>query len=338
MRPFWMKSAATMQSSGRIGDLLPSILRHENVSRVSDEGIYILDRRFLPFERKEVFCPTWRECVSAIKNMVTQGGGPLEVALNAIIHTSRTAPGELKEAVEALSLSRPTNTTMKREIATVYSGYERGGDIERLCMEVFNRYDRYYDLMSDIGESLINDGDGILTRCFPEHTFMLSCAKARRNGKRIRVYVPETRPYLQGAHLTEPCLREMGIECFLITDAMPSHFMREGKITLYMTAADLAFQSGIVVNKTGTLSDAVSALHYGIPYYAFSVSPSDSSEDIVIEYREGNDVRRIGNVQIASEDATALYPCFDIVDPEFVSGIITPEGIYEGNSRWNRNR
>ena len=253
-----MKSAATMQSSGRIDDLLPSILRHENVSRVSDEGIYILDRRLLPFERKEVFCPTWRECVSAIKNMVTQGGGPLEVALNAIIHTSRTAPGELKEAVEALSLSRPTNTTMKREIATVYSGYERGWDIERLCMEVFNRYDRYYDLMSDIGESLINDGDGILTRCFPEHTFMLSCAKARRNGKRIRVYVPETRPYLQGAHLTEPCLREMGIECFLITDAMPPHFMREGKINLYMTAADLAFQSGIVVNKTGTLSDAVS--------------------------------------------------------------------------------
>ena len=88
-----MKSAATMQSSGRIDDLLPSILRHENVSRVSDEGIYILDRRFLPFERKEVFCPTWRECVSAIKNMVTQGGGPLEVALNAIIHTSRTASG-----------------------------------------------------------------------------------------------------------------------------------------------------------------------------------------------------------------------------------------------------
>ena len=320
------------------GDALyPPFLKHSWISRIEGDVLYVTDRRKLPSVHEEVICRNAEEAASAIKAMVTQGGGPLEVALNALLLASRKGE-DLEKAVLVLSSSRPTNTTMKREIAAVYSGYERGGDIERLCMEVFNRYDRYYDLMSDIGESLINDGDGILTRCFPEHTFMLSCAKSRRNGKRIRVYVPETRPYLQGAHLTEPCLREMGIECFLITDAMPSHFMRDGKITLYMTAADLAFQSGIVVNKTGTLSDAVSALHYGIPYYAFSVSPSDSSEDIVIEYREGNDVRKIGNVQIASEDATALYPCFDIVDPEFVSGIITPEGIYEGNSRRNRNR
>ena len=333
-----MRSAATMQSSGRPDELLPSILRHENVSRVSDEGIYILDRRLLPFERKEVLSPSWRECADAIRNMVTQGGGPLEVALNAIIHTSRTAPDEIEEAVKALSLSRPTNTTMKRELTAIYSGYRRGEDVEKLCQEVFRRYDRYYDLMSDIGESLIRDGDGILTRCFPEHTFMLSCAKAMKNGKRIRVYVPETRPYLQGAHLTEPCLRELGIECFLITDAMPSHFMREGKISLYMTAADLAFRNGTVVNKTGTLSDAVSASHYGIPYYAFSVSPSEMDEDIVIEYREGEDVKRIGSTRTASDEAEVLYPCFDIIDPELVSGIIHPEGIFEGNSRWHRNR
>ena len=319
-------------------NLLPSILRHENISRIADGGVYITDRRALPFEKKEVFCPSWRECVSAIKEMVTQGGGPLEVALNAVLITSKTHPDELEHAVRALSEARPTNTTMKREITGILKRYRAGEDMKTLVGEVFLRYDRAYDAMSDIGESLIRDGDGILTRCFPEHSFMLSVAKAIRNGKRIRVYVPETRPYLQGAHLTEPCLREIGAECYLITDAMNAHFMQSGDISLYMTASDLAFSNALVVNKTGTLSDAILSRHFGIPYYAFSVNPSLDDEIPVIEYREGEDLKHVGGCAIAAPEAKALYPCFDVISPDFVSGVVHPEGIYEGNNRWNRHR
>ena len=196
-------------------------------------------------------------------------------------------------------------------------------------MAVIDRYDSLYDSMSDIGASLIPDGCGILTTCFPEHTFMLSVHKAALSGKDISVYVPETRPYLQGAHLTEPSLRDMGIRCCLITDGMPAHFMREGRIGLYMTASDLVLRDRTVVNKTGTLGNAIAASHYGIPYYAFSVSPDmeRTRDDIVIEYRSGEDVKRIGGVQIAAEEAEALYPCFDIIDPELVTGIITGGGV-----------
>ena len=312
------------------GSLLPPYLRHERIARIADGGVYITDRRLLPFEEREVFCRDYRAVAAAIRNMVTQGGGPLEAALAAMIVTCRTAPDELDEAVSVLSGARPTNTTMKRELEGLMRRYhEGGGDFEDLAAAVIDRYDSLYDIMSDIGASLIPDGCGILTTCFPEHTFMLSVHKAALSGKDISVYVPETRPYLQGAHLTEPSLRAMGIRCFLITDGMPAHFMRERKIGLYMTASDLALRDRTVVNKTGTLGNAIVAAHYGIPYYAFSVSPDmeRTRDDIVIEYRSGEDVKRIGGVQVAAEEAEALYPCFDIIDPELVTGIITGGGV-----------
>ena len=158
---------------------------------------------------------------------------------------------------------------------------------------------------------------------------MLSVKKAVLRGKRVEVFVPETRPYLQGAHLTEPCLREMGVRCYLITDGMPAHFMREGRIQLYMTAADLALKDRTVVNKTGTLSNAIAAARYGIPYYAFSVGIDEgrSRDDIVIEYRDGESLRSIGGVRTADEHAEALYPCFDIIESDLVAGIVTEGGI-----------
>ena len=304
-----------------IAGLLPEYLRHERIARIADGGVCITDRRLLPFTVREVFCRDYREVAAAIRDMVTQGGGPLEAALAAMIATYRTAPDELDEAAAVLSGARPTNTTMKRELEGLMRRYhEGGGDFEELALAVIDRYDSLYDSMSDIGASLIPDGCGILTTCFPEHTFMLSVHKAALSGKDISVYVPETRPYLQGAHLTEPSLRDMGI---------PAHFMREGRIGLYMTASDLVLRDRTVVNKTGTLGNAIAASHYGIPYYAFSVSPDmeRTRDDIVIEYRSGEDVKRIGGVQIAAEEAEALYPCFDIIDPELVTGIITGGGV-----------
>ena len=312
-----------------IESLLPSFLRHENISRVTADGVCITDRRRLPFEHVEVLCRDYHESAEAIRSMVTQGGGPLEAALNTVLFTYRKDRESLDDAVRLLSEARPTNTTMRRELEGVMRRYASGEEMEDIIPSVFSHYDELYDRLSDIGESVIEDGDGILTTCFPEHTFMLSVKKAVLRGKRVEVFVPETRPYLQGAHLTEPCLREMGIPCFLITDGMGAHFMREGRIRKYMTASDRALSDRTVVNKTGTLANAIAAHYYGIPYYAFSVSPDRerSCDDIIIEYRDGSSIKSIAGARTAAEEAEALYPCFDIIRPELVTGIITEGGI-----------
>lgn len=309
--------------------LLPYILKHKNIARLEGSRIYITDRRCFPFERKELEMRGYLDVAKAIKDMVTQGGGPLEAALIAMLHTYAYDRDNLYEAFKALSDSRPTNTTMKRTLVELMTRYNDGEFFEDIVNELFARFDRIYDTISDYGEALISDGDGVLTTCFPEHSFILSMAKAIENGKSIRVFVPETRPYFQGSHLTEPSLRELGIECYLLTDGMPAHFMARGDIKVYMTAADLALKDRTVVNKTGTLSNAISAKHFGIPYYAFSlgIDYSKSKEDIHIEYRSGDEIKAYRGIQLADRDAKAIYPCFDIIPSELVSGIITEDGI-----------
>ena len=311
------------------GDALyPPFLKHSWISRIEGDVLYVTDRRKLPSVHEEVICRNAEEAASAIKAMVTQGGGPLEVALNAMLLASRKGE-DLEKAVLVLSSSRPTNTTMKRTLAAIMERYRAGEEMEELIHSAFNYYDELYDAVSDIGASLIEDGDGIITRCFPEHTFLLSVRKAVLSGEAVHVYVPETRPYLQGARLTEPSLRAMGISCSLITDAMNAHFMAEGRIAKVMTASDLALSDRTVVNKVGTLSDAVAARYYGIPYYAFSLSidKGRTRKDIVMEERSGEEVKSIGGSMIAEKETDALYPAFDIIPPELVSGIITKDGV-----------
>src|SRR4029077_17972654 len=57
-------------------------------------------------------------------------------------------------------------------------------------------------------------------------------------GRRLRVFVPETRPYLQGARLTAWELAEGGIPLTLITDNMVGHFLKTGKVGAVVVGAD----------------------------------------------------------------------------------------------------
>lgn len=308
---------------------LPYILRHENIAYIKDDCVYIGDRRSFPFKKDKVCCHDYKECAKAIKDMVTQGGGPLEVALNAMLLTYMKDKENLGEAQEVLSKARETNTTMKKAISSLMDRYKSGEDFECVINDIFLSFDIRYDKMSDFGESLIKDGMGILTTCFAEHSFILSLAKAKEHGKNIRVYVPETRPYFQGAHLTEPSLREMGIETYLITDAMPAYFMAKGDIDIYITASDMALDDRTVVNKTGTLSNAICSKHFSIPYYAFSagIDHTKTIDDIKLEDRDAREIKTYKGVEIADENANALYPCFDIIPADLVKGIITEDGI-----------
>ncbi len=274
---------------------LPYLLRSENIARI--EGKHLLiggDRRVYPFEKRFERCSTVPEIASALKRMVTQGGGPLEVALTAMVFVVEQMKegsiakefAELEIAAALLIASRPTNTTMKRTLLSLLEELRGRPDfIEQVAPLVEAKkhaFDQLYHQLGKAGSSLIPDkAGGVLTTCFAEHTFLLSLAYAKESGKNIRVFVPETRPYLQGgSRLTAPpSLQEMGIEVSVITDGMGATFLGTGgDANLYMTAADLVCMDGTVVNKVGTLGNAIAAKRFNVPYYAFSVSPPDPTK------------------------------------------------------------
>ena len=182
---------------------------------------------------------------------------------------------------------------------------------------------------------LIQEGDGILTNCFAEAGFVLALAFAKRDGKKFTVYIPETRPYLQGAKLTAPSLFEIGIEVVLITDNMPAHIMSEGKIQKFITAADLVTLDGHVVNKVGTFQNAIAAHAHSIPFFAFAWGRDDTKagrDDIVVEERNPAEIRLALGKPTTLHSINARYPTFDITPPSYVSGIVTIHGVLSPNT------
>jgi len=181
------------------------------------------------------------------------------------------------------------------------------------------------------GADLINDGDGILTMCFAETSFILALALAKQDGKDIQVFTPETRPYLQGARLTAPSVHELGIPVTVIGDNMPAYVMSQGKIQKYFTAADLITLDGHVVNKIGTFQNAITASYHGIPYFVFMWGVDRNRPDrasIEIEERDPVEMKSCRGVPTTLEEIEAYYPAFDITPPHLVAGVITKYGVF----------
>src|SRR5437588_112377 len=95
---------------------------------------------------------------------------------------------------------------------------------------------------------------------------------AHEAGRRLHVFVDETRPVLQGARLTAWELSHAGIPCTLIADAAAGSLMRQAKIDLVIVGADRIAANGDFANKIGTYSLAVLALHHGVPFYCAAPS------------------------------------------------------------------
>ncbi|HEU5228606.1 MAG TPA: S-methyl-5-thioribose-1-phosphate isomerase [Ktedonobacteraceae bacterium] len=193
--------------------------------------------------------------------------------------------------------------------------------------------------MGTYGASLIADGDILLTHCNAGAlatagvgTALAPIYLAKRDGKRVHVFVDETRPVLQGARLTAWELQQEGIPLTLITDNMAGHFMRHGGITAVFVGADRIAANGDVANKIGTYSVAVLAHAHHIPFYV--VAPCStidlslaSGERIPIEQRHPEEVTALRGIPIAPTGIQVANPAFDITPSSYVTAIITDRGI-----------
>lgn len=329
-----------------INELLPFLLRRENVARYDDGVVVIGDRRKYPFEKSFVRCNNVEEVARAIEQMVTQGGGPSNAAWYAMAMAARQCAGKpanhqiefLETARRRLVSTRPTNTALARRlessIQVIQTALSQNANVEQTLLawieEKRDQNYQKYATAAEYGASLISDGDGILTMCFAETSFLLALAISKKAGRNIHVFTPETRPYLQGAHLTAPSIHELGIPVQIIGDNMPAYVLSQGKIQKYFTAADLVTLDGHVVNKIGTFQNAITAHYHAVPYFVFSWGPDKLKPDrasIVIEERDPGEMKVCQGVPTTDPAIDAYYPAFDITPPHLVSGVITEYGI-----------
>ncbi|MFA5448066.1 MAG: translation initiation factor 2, partial [Sphaerochaeta sp.] len=87
---------------------------------------------------------------------------------------------------------------------------------------------------------------------------------------------------------------------------------------------------GTVVNKTGTLSNAIACSHYRIPYHAFAISPDPSKRgevDVLMEERNSDEMKECRGEATTVADIPARYPAFDIIAASLVTSVVTPKGV-----------
>ncbi|MDO4488198.1 MAG: s-methyl-5-thioribose-1-phosphate isomerase [Eubacteriales bacterium] len=332
----------------RMDEGMPFLLRYENVAWYENGKVRILDRRVYPTRVEFVECSTYKEVVQAIKDMVTQSAGPytaigMGMAL-AAYESGNLSKEDQKEfllnAAHEFGISRPTQANRYTTIANgcaaeAIKAIDEGRDpVQAAFDDTIASLNRRYSTMQRAGDNLaalIHDGGSILTQCYGETIIGCLIRAMRREGKTFRAYCAETRPYMQGARLTASCFADAGIDTTLLTDNMIAYAMNEGLIDIFTSAADTICLDGTIANKVGSMQIAILADHFGIPYYVTGVPDKDkpSGSDIVIEMRDPKQCLEFMGIHHTLDTVKALYPAFDIVPPELITGIVTDRGVFK---------
>lgn len=320
------------------------------------QALQLVDQRLIPFRISFVQLSSVKEICSAIKEMVVRGAPAIgATAAFGIVQAIKEIENEssnnkkkmLDEKLKQLLKTRPTAVDLKNFASKTYeiavgSNFSMKVTLER-AQELADRMVDECKLIGKKGAELIQDGDTILTHCNagPMATIDVGTAlaplfEANREGKNISVIVDETRPRLQGAKITAWELEQEDIEHKIIPDSAAAFLMSKGKINRVILGADRCLKDGTISNKIGTLSVAISAKYYDIPFYsAFPWSTidfqSESSDDFDIEFRDEKEIKYVTSFEeemlIANPTSNALNPAFDITPPNLITGYITSRGV-----------
>ncbi len=172
--------------------------------------------------------------------------------------------------------------------------------------------------------------------------------QAVAEGIDLHVWVDETRPRNQGAHLTAWEMASAGIAHHLIVDNAGGHLMQRGQVDLVIVGSDRTTADGDVCNKIGTYLKALAAHDNQVPFYVALPSSSidwqahDGIAEIPIEERDESEVTHlqgrlaqgdIASIRISPEDTPGANPAFDVTPARLVTGLITERGICAATPR-----
>jgi translation initiation factor eIF-2B subunit alpha/methylthioribose-1-phosphate isomerase len=322
--------------------------KHYRTVWFEKDKIKMINQLLLPKKFEIVTLKSVEDVAKAIKTMVVRGAPAIGATGAYVIALAVMKDKNLGEATEILRNTRPTANDLFRGIDYVLDSIKKSEDKKGkkdLALKAAEEYANWSveacKKIGVFGAELIKDDFRIATHC---NAGWLACVDwgtalspvyaAKRQGKRIEVYVDETRPRLQGAKLTSWELMNEGIPHSVIADNALGYYMREREIDLMIVGADRIAGNGDVANKIGTYEKAVLAKENRIPFYVAAPSTTidlscERGDDIPIEERDENEVHFVGKERITLEGAKAKNPAFDITPRRFITGVITEKGIYD---------
>ncbi len=323
-----------------------------------DNGVVrMIDQRKLPHEFVTVEFTDYRDIARAIKEMYIRGAPAIGAAAAygltlAAVHSEGQSRSQLltdlHEAADVLRRTRPTASNLFWAVDRMLRKVEDedSKDTQQIRQALISEAQALADedvevnkSMGRYGAELVEDGCSVLTHCnagslatVDYGTALAPVRTAWMQGKRVHVFVDETRPRLQGARLTAWELMHEGIPMTLIADNAAGHFIQTGKVDIVFVGADRVAANGDVANKIGTYKLALAAKENGVPFYpVVPTSTIDlavpSGKEIPIEERDKEEVTHVRGQLIAPEGVQVANPAFDITPHRYITGIVTEHGI-----------
>lgn len=320
--------------------------------KVREGRLFVLDQQMLPDQEDWLEVKNPQHMVEIIKDLKVRGAPLIGVAASlslALSVDTETSFEEFSANAELLRESRPTAVNLMNALdrmVTVAEAEEMNK--EKIVEKAVEIYDEDVALclsMAEVGQTLINDGDNILTHCntgglatVGVGTALGLITQAHKEGKKIHVFVDETRPLLQGGRLTTWELAKAGVPYTLICDNMAASLMKRGQIDKVFLGADRIAVNGDFANKIGTYSLAVLCQYHKVPFYTVApkttIDPQcKSGEAIPVEMREPQEVRGVfghfGQIRWAPKSGEVYNPAFDVTPAELLTGMVIDNKIYD---------
>ncbi|MCI5148631.1 MAG: S-methyl-5-thioribose-1-phosphate isomerase [Candidatus Electrothrix sp. MAN1_4] len=329
----------------------------------------IIDQTKLPHHFETVSLRTLEDAVVAISDMLVRGA-PLigataayGVCLGLTEQGQECTDSHLEKVCAALIAARPTAVNLRWAVERMRS-LLLNLPVEARKEAAYTEASRICDEDAQVNASLGTHGLELIQKKYKEKgepvnilthcnagwlatvdwgTALSPIFKAQQARIPVHVWVDETRPRNQGAHLTSWELASAGIDHHLIVDNSGGHLMQQGKVDLCIVGTDRTTCTGDVCNKIGTYLKALAAADNNIPFYVALPSSTidwtlEDGAAIPIEERDEDEVLLVSGlaengevqeVRIAPEQTRAANPAFDVTPARLVTGLITERGICE---------
>ena len=313
--------------------------------KLKNEKLFILDQTQLPQNETWVSVEDPDQMITVIKNLQVRGAPLIGVSASLILalwSRKNRDQNAFEKQAEKLKSARPTAVNLMNNIDHLIAVCRNTKmDSSAILEMAFKIFDEDVELclqMAKAGASLIDEGDSILTHCNTGGlaTVGLGTAlgviiQAHREGKKIHVYVDETRPLLQGGRLTAWELMKAGVPHTLICDSMSAFLMKQKKVHKVFVGADRIAMNGDFANKIGTYNLAVLCHYHKLPFYVVAPQTTvdihcEKGDQIPVEIRKEEEVRGVsgafGKILWAPSESKVYNPAFDITPSRLLTGAV----------------
>ena len=316
--------------------------------RFDGDTLWALDQTLLPFTEIELALHSAADVAEAIRRLAIRGAPLIGVAAAygvALELAQAPGPESLQRACEVLRDARPTAVNLAWAVERVRDA-ALAGDPAQLratalaqARAIHAEEEAASAAIARHGADLLANARRVLTHCNTgalaapgRGTALAVIAELAHRGRLEGVLATESRPLLQGARLTVYELSRLAIAHELIVDSAAAGLISAGAVDAVIVGCDRVAANGDVANKVGTYGLGLAARASAVPFVvAGPTSTIDplcpSGQQIEIEERHPDEVRRAANQLLTLPDVRCRNPAFDVTPAGLVTALVTERGV-----------